>query len=210
MSTVVFYRPGQAACWESRGGTGSCPWKLIDLSGRLPGHHRCIIEGVRGLGSPQSRVREMPCAGVGRAGREHVCRVRARRSPVGFRHRREAQAPSGLLGMGRDRVASTVPAVGVPGKAPMTLAPCPKVCLMQEPTSRVGVLLGGVAVPVWHPFPPRAHLLLPPPTGSFFWYCFYPNFFHPPLFIHLFFLPEPCLQSSWWTAPPSPHELSVT
>lgn len=185
MSTVVFYRPGQAACWESRGGTGSCPWKLIDLSGRLPGHHRCIIEGVRGLGSPQSRVREMPCAGVGRAGREHVCRVRARRSPVGFRHRREAQAPSGLLGMGGDRVASTVPAVGVPGKAPMTLAPCPKVRLMQEPTSWVGVLLGGVAVDLC------GTPSLPVLTSSSL--CF-PNFLHPPLlFIHLFFLPEPCL-----------------
>lgn len=172
MSTVVFYRPGQAACWESRG--GSCPWKLIDLSGRLPGHHRCIIEGVRGLGSPQSRVREMPCAGVGRTGREHVCRVRARRSPVGFRHRREAQAPSGLLGRrGQSGLHSA------------------SYWSSRQSTHDLGTLSQGVfdagahkpdggapgwcgSGPVWHPFPPCAHLLLPPvpklppPSPSFY------------------------------------------
>lgn len=67
-------------------------------------------------------------------GKKATCRIRAqKRNP----------ARIGLLGMGGDRVAPTEPAVGVPDKPPMSLAPCPEVS--DARTHRwAGLLLGAV------------------------------------------------------------------
>ena len=117
-------------------------------SGSIAGASSLVSEDLADLlGSPPNGVREIAvqvCARHSRsmfAGRGQDSHL----SPVAFRHRRETQARSGLLGTGGDRVASAEPDVWVPGKAPMSLAPCAQVCLMQEPTGWAGVCLGGVA-----------------------------------------------------------------